>query len=284
MTRDSTCPDLISVTELADNIENYLLLDCRFSLAAYAQGQADFDGGHLPGAHHMDMENDLAGEKTGRNGRHPLPRLEDFQQRLRELGATSASHIVCYDANRLAGAARAWWLLRYFGHKKVSILNGGINAWQAAGLSLETGDAPGASPGDITLTSENTDWVCDIGEMRQLVAEADTLIVDAREEERFRGLAESIDPVAGRLPGARNLLWLNVTDDHGMTRAPEVQRERWTSLSDERQPVLYCGSGITASVNALSLKLAGLGMGRLYAGSFSEWCADPDNPIERDDT
>lgn len=270
---------MIEAAELAAWLDEMTVFDCRFSLNDPAAGLQAYRRRHIPEALHLHMEKDLAGRKTGNNGRHPLPERADFEATLRSAGMDTDSCVVLYDDNRLAGAARAWWLLKYFGHHDVRIVSGGFQAWADAGFATESGNPVPRTPGTVSLSAGDSALVV----ARDAVASrGSAAIVDSREPERFAGRAEPIDPVAGRIPDAVNLPWQGVTDESGRTLAPDVQRQRWQSCTDDENPIVYCGSGVTACVNLLARELAGLPGGRLYAGSWSEWCAHDESAIERD--
>ncbi|MEM7277248.1 MAG: sulfurtransferase [Pseudomonadota bacterium] len=258
-----------------------VVFDCRFSLASFAEGPAAFDEGHICGAEHLNMETDLSGPKTPGAGRHPLPEKAALQARLRAAGVNDDSHIVLYDSNRFAGAARAWWLLTYFGFKQVHILDGGLPAWEAAGEALDDTSSPTRPEGNVTLNEGNADMRVLMTDV-QAGLDASKTLVDARELERFQGLAEPIDPVAGRIPGAVNLPWQGIADAQGLALSGAQLAARWDALQLAGTPVHYCGSGVTAAVNALSLALAGRDIGQMYCGSFSEWCAQESNTVEHD--
>ena len=276
-------PDtLIQADELAATGDRNAIFDCRFSLADAHAGRAAFDEAHIPGAHYLDMENDLAGEKTGVNGRHPLPKRGDFEALLQRCGLDSGRTVVVYDEGSLAGAARAWWLLRFFGVDDCRVLDGGFTAWRQAGLPTESGAALRAASGNIRLDDGDTSMIAGSDDVAAMATTGDGILVDSREPARFAGREEPIDPVAGRIPGAVNVPWTTVTDDKLLVRPAAEQAARWQHLPVDSDPVVYCGSGITASVNLLSLHLAGRDGARLYPGSFSEWCADSRRTVERD--
>ena len=259
-----------------------VFIDCRFSLADHGAGVRDWYRLRIPGARHLHMENDLAGHCTGSNGRHPLPNPVQFEKSLRRVGINAGDTIVLYDDQRLAGAARAWWLMTYFGIRLVRILDGGFRAWRAAGGPVDaTIPAATVPTGDIGIKQPNRELVADKHEVIAALKRGRP-VVDAREPVRFRGEAEPIDPVAGRIPGATNRPWTDVTTTSGLVYPQAIQRARWRLAPTGQTPVLYCGSGVTASVNALSRVIAGLPPGAVYAGSYSEWCADPQLPIARD--
>ena len=270
---------LISVAELHQlEGRNIVIFDCRFSLADHNMGKTLYQQGHIPGARHLDMEKDLSGPKGSHGGRHPLPETEVFSARIRQCGVNQNTFIVAYDNNRLAGAARLWWLLGYFGHHRVKILDGGLSAWEAAGFSV-TDDDPTSSEGDFEAR-ENPSLVVDHHWVRKHLTSRPITLIDSREAPRYLGREEPIDPVKGHIPGAVNAPWQQVTNEAGFTWPQEQQQKIWQALPIADNPVVYCGSGITACVNLLSLSLAGVDNARLYAGSWSDWCSYPANPIE----
>lgn len=277
---------LISSSELAIRLSaraaNTVVFDCRFSLMDFNAGRQLFEASHIPGALHLDMETDLAGDKTGANGRHPIPSKQHFELSLRKAGVNNATPIVLYDDNKFAGAARAWWLLRYFGHEDVRVLDGGLAGWIAADGPSSTGPAPPCAAGDIALTAGRTEMLIDTATMKTIVVERSRLIIDSREAERFAGLQEPIDPIAGRIPGAKNAPWQEVSDAQGHAFEQPAQQQRWQLISPDETPIIYCGSGVTACVNLLSRQLAGLPMGAMYPGGWSEWCALHDVAMESD--
>ena len=256
-------------------------IDCRFSLADHDAGYRDWSQLRITGARHLHMEHDLAGYSTGSNGRHPLPTRTQFETSLRRAGICQGDTIIFYDDQRLAGAARAWWLLNYFGVSAVRILDGGFRAWRIAGGPIDaTTPSSDIEHGDVKLGPANEAFAIN---KKQMFAELHRRpLVDAREPPRFRGEVEPIDPIAGRIPGATNQPWTEVTTPSGYCLPPAMQRSRWRLNAGGVEPVLYCGSGVTASVNSLSRVIAGLSPGIIYVGSYSEWCNDPSMPIARD--
>ena len=255
------------------------LLDVRWELAAGPR-RDQYREGHLPGASFVDLDAELAGP-PGARGRHPLPAAERFAAAMRAAGVSGTRQAVVYDAASSTAAARAWWLLRYFGHPNVAVLDGGLAAWTAAGGPLETGDAT-AGPGD---------FVARPGAMPLLDAEAAAalaargVLLDARSPERFRGEHEPIDPVAGRIPGAVNRPATENVDRSGrfVERARLRAAFQQLGVADDVEVGAYCGSGVTAAHEVLALELAGF-PAALYAGSWSEWITDPTRPVERDPT
>ena len=271
----------ISATELRDLAgSGCVIFDCRFSLADHGLGRQQYAEGHIPGAFHLDMEDDLSGPKGRHGGRHPVPDAPVFEATMRKFGVSDDSLVVAYDANRLAGAARLWWLLRYFGHQRIRLLDGGLAAWQAQGYPL-TPDGSSATAGNFTarpgsMPVADRDWI------RDRLGDPATVLIDSREAPRYQGVEELIDPVAGHIPGALNAPWQKVTDERGFVQPVARQASDWQFLPDATEYVTYCGSGVTAAVSLLSLEMAGISNTRLYAGSWSDWCSYPENEIATD--
>ncbi|WP_297187215.1 sulfurtransferase [uncultured Porticoccus sp.] len=271
---------LIGVKQLQQHLEGKVIIfDCRFSLTDPGEGLSAYRQAHIPGAVHLDMEKDLSGPRGLHGGRHPLPDPEAFTNRMRVSGVTRDSLVIAYDDNRLAGAARLWWLLRYFGHSQVRILDGGIKAWLAAGLPVSTTIPKTAVPGDF-LAIENAAMTATYPEIKQSDRDNASVLIDAREAPRYRGEEEPIDPVAGHIPGAINVPWQQFVDVDGNMLPTEQQRLVWQKLALSPSPVVYCGSGVTACVDLLSLAMIGVESAKLYPGSWSDWCSYPDSIIE----
>jgi len=265
---------LITAAELAELSPPPVILDVRWSLTG-PPGIEDYNAGHIPGAVFADLDRDLAAP-PGRGGRHPLPSAEHFQAAMRRLGVSAARPVVVYDAADSTAAARAWWLLRYFGHHDVRVLDGGYRAWTTASLASEV--APGPAPtGDFTVSP---------GHLPLLDADAAAsvartgLLLDARAGERYRGETEPVDPVAGHIPGAVSAPTAQNVAADGTFRPPAELASRFTDLGTaSASPVgAYCGSGVTASHEVLALTLAGI-PAALYAGSWSDWITDPSRPV-----
>lgn len=280
---DETFPaPLISAEALAGLLAaaglNPTILDVRWQLATGPEYRAYLDG-HIPGAAFVDLDRQLADPPSDR-GRHPLPSRERFTAEMRRVGVSPTRPVVVYDAANSTAAARAWWLLRYFGHPRVAVLDGGLAAWTAAGGPLESGEGP----------REQGDFVARPGAMPTVdafeVAEVanDGVLLDARASDRFRGLVEPIDPVAGHIPGARNRPTTENVDSSGRFLERATLRVAFDRLGvREGIPVAaYCGSGVTATHELLALAVAGL-RGALYPGSWSEWITDPARPVAREE-
>jgi len=267
---------LIDIGSLAAHDGELALFDCRAELGNPRWGEMQYAEAHIPGAQFLHLDRDLSSPITATSGRHPLPDPRVFAQRLGALGAGTGMQLVAYDQGNGAYAARLWWLARWIGHAQVAVLDGGIAAWRAAGLPLEsTVRAPRPRSLDLALDERAAVDSRSVDELRQ---RPDTLLVDARGANRFAGRDETIDPRAGHVPGARNLPFTGNVGGDGRFLPVEALRRRWEVLLGSRPPaalIAMCGSGVTACHNLLALEHAGLGGGRLYAGSWSEWIRDP---------
>jgi thiosulfate/3-mercaptopyruvate sulfurtransferase len=284
MPEQGTYTKLIGVEQLHDHLfnQNWCVIDVRHDLADRTAGPRAYAAGHVPGAVFAHMDDDLSGAKTGSNGRHPLPEREDLVQRFRDWGIDNGMQIVAYDANGGQFAARLWWLARWLGHDRVALLDGGWQAWMAKMNWSSTAPAERA-PGRFVAGAPLVELVVAADVAAALGRE---LLVDARIGERYRGAAEPIDPVAGHIPGARNRSWQsNLNDDLTFKPAAELQREFKAVLGGHApaDTTCYCGSGVTACHHVFAMELAGLPGSRLYAGSWSEWIADPARPVATGD-
>ncbi len=261
--------------------EGMTLVDTSFDLADPAAGEAAWRAAHLPGALYLHLERDLSGPKTGRNGRHPLPERAAFAATLGRAGITPATRVVAFDAQDGPYAARLWWMLRWMGHERVAVLDGGVAAWRAAGGVLTQGLPPStAAPPypecpPLTATIDAPALAAELGRVR---------LLDARAGERFRGEVEPLDRAAGHIPGATNRFFKDNLDADGRFKPAAQLRAEFRALLGANNPsttVHQCGSGVTACHNLLAMEHAGLGGSRLYPGSWSEWSADPARPVAR---
>ena len=273
---------LISAADLQDLLArrpDTVLLDCSFDLADPGAGERSYAEGHLPGAQYAHLDRDLSGTKTGHNGRHPLRERAGYAAWMGSTGIASGAPVVVYDRQAGMFAVRAWWVLRWMGHDKVALLDGGLQAWQATGAPL-TADVPASR-----ATAPYPDLPpamprIDASQLQQRLREV--LVVDARAPERYRGDTEPLDPVAGHIPGAVNRFFKdNLQPDGRFKPADQLKREFDALIPDERQVVHSCGSGVTSCHNLLAMEVAGFGRSRLYAGSWSEWCSDPSRPVAK---
>jgi thiosulfate/3-mercaptopyruvate sulfurtransferase len=276
---------IVEPADFAPCSPDWAVIDCRFDLARPEWGSEAYTAGHIPCAVYAHLDRDLSGPVTPQSGRHPLPELGAFARTLSNWGIDDGVQVVAYDQGNGAYAARLWWLLRWLGHKKVAVLNGGFAAWQRAGLPIST-DQPviPARPfigrpahSDVVSTAELAQWVA----RGELDHGAQTLL-DARGADRFAGENETIDPVAGHIPGARSAPFARNLDAQGRFLPPAALRDRWLEILRGQPPgevILMCGSGVTACHNLLALEMAGLPGARLYAGSWSEWIRDASRPV-----
>lgn len=261
-----------------------VILDCRFALEDPDYGQRSYAEGHIAGASFADLERDLSGPVIkGVTGRHPLPEPEALIERLRAWGLDNDSDVVLYDDGPGAYAARAWWLLAWLGKRDgVSILDGGLKAWHAAGLPLSL-DPPQHSRGTFT-GAPDASLLIDAPALQQRLDESAMTLLDARALPRFKGEVEPIDPVAGHIPGAQCAAFTDNLGADGRFLPTAQLKQRFAEKLGERSPtelVAYCGSGVTACHNLFALCLAGYPLGRLYAGSWSEWINDPQRGVAK---
>ncbi len=273
---------LVSAGELAAGIDACVVVDCRHDLSDPTVGAAAWRARHLPGAFFLHQDTDLAGTRTGRNGRHPLPDRDGLRRKLESLGLREGVQLVAYDDAGGLFAARLWWLARWIGHPQVAVLDGGIQAWRAGGHPLSREPSlPREHAGSLGTRAPLATLV-DTDAVLARLHSTDQLVVDARTPERYRGEVEPLDPVAGHIPGAVNRPCQdNLRPDGRFKPAAQLRRE-FIALLAGRAPatlVHQCGSGITACHNLLAMELAGLPGGQLYPGSWSEWCAEPARPI-----
>jgi len=260
--------------------EQLALFDCRFELGNPAWGEAQYAQSHIPGAQYLHLDRDLSSAVTATSGRHPLPDPHRFARRLAELGVRAGSQLVAYDQGNGAYGARMWWLARWIGLRNVAVLDGGIAAWRASGLPLDNiRQVP--RPGAVEVRLDEA-AALDSDAVDQLRTQPGNLLVDARGADRFAGRNETIDPVAGHVPGARNLPFTGNLGADGRFLPAEQLRRRFDTLLGSRPPsslIAMCGSGVTACQNLLALEHAGLSGARLYPGSWSEWIRDPKRPV-----
>ena len=263
------------------------IVDCRFDLMNPDAGRQAFHAGHIPGARYADLNLDLSSPVSVQSGRHPLPDPHTLAATLVSLGIDNNTQVVAYDEANSSFAARLWWLLRWLGHAKVAVLDGGFKAWVAPGSAVESGPSAKVGLSDRPLRFEpqiDATMVIDAAAVGAALRDPRQLLVDARAPERFAGEVEPIDAVAGHVPGAVNHPFAaNLQSDGHFLPAAELRR-RWQARMDGRAPgqvIAMCGSGVTACHNLLSLEAAGFKGAKLYAGSWSEWIRDPQRAIAR---
>jgi thiosulfate/3-mercaptopyruvate sulfurtransferase len=275
---------LVSTDTLASHLNDpdWVIFDCRHDLSDHEKGARLYRVQHIPGAHFAPVETALSGQKTGGNGRHPLPDPNAFADFLARHGISDASMIVAYDDVGGQYSARLWWLARWIGLQRVALLDGGWPKWISEGRPVSA-DVPTARA--TTLRARpSRDRVWTAADVEQRIGDPTAVLVDARMAERYRGEVEPIDPIAGHIPGAVNRFYkANLNADLTLRPAVELKRE-FETLIGERRPENsghQCGSGITACANLFAMEYAGLSGSKLYAGSWSEWIADPSRPIAK---
>ena len=274
---------LVSAAALAAHLDDphWIVFDCRFDLADTAAGRRAYAQSHIPGARYAHLDDDLAGAKTGTNGRHPLPDVEAFCGRLKSFGMRNGMQAVTYDASGGFYAARLWWMLRWVGHTQTAVLDGGWDEWNRAGLPVSA-QAAAPATGDFHCTAQ--DMTVDARFVQENLGGGSSVVIDARSADRFRGENETLDPVGGHIPGALNRFFKsNLVTDGRFKPAAELRAEfaPLIGASPPQRVVHQCGSGVTACHNLLAMEIAGLPGSRLYPGSWSEWCSDPRRPVAR---
>ena len=275
---------LISTQELAHHLSdpNWVIVDCRFDLSDKEWGEEEYQQLHIPGAVYAHQERDLCGEITPLTGRHPLPVPADFIQAMRRLGISNAQQVVVYDSTGGGMAARLWFLLKYYGHEAVALLDGCLPAWLSEGRPISEGSE--TRPAGNFEGGPVDGMVVFADEVKAMLHEPQRVLIDSRAPERYRGEVEPIDPVAGRIPGARNRFYGDNLDASAHFRPAEELRAAFLKVFNglpAQDVVFYCGSGTTACHNLLAAAYAGLPMPRIYIGSWSEWIRDPSHPVEK---
>jgi len=272
---------LVSTDLLASHLDDWAIVDCRFDLQNEHWGRDQYRLAHVPGAVYTSLNADLSGTPSGTNGRHPLPTIDALAATLGRLGIDRSTQVVVYDQDAGSFASRLWWSLRYLGHDAVAVLDGGWAKWLREGRPTRSGDetrqvatfAPSARP----------DRRVELNDVASRLREPDRLLIDARAPERFEGRSETIDRVAGHIPGALNHFFKQNLASDGTMLPPETLRANFERLLGATAPadaVMYCGSGVTACHNLLAMEHAGLPGTKLYVGSWSEWSSDPSRPVE----
>jgi len=280
----TTSSPLISAEELAQRLGEPALhlFDCRFDLAARTAGEREYALAHLPGAVYAHLDRDLSASVTTDSGRHPLPSVSDFENRLRAWGLHAGGIAVAYDAGNGMYASRLWWMLRWLGHDRALVLDGGFARWRSLGLPVD-GLVPGYPPGDF-VAHPRSDLAVDAATVLAVAADGGCRLLDARAPERFRGDIEPLDTVAGHVPGALNHPLTESLAADGRLRDPDELRRSFEATLGGVPPshvVAMCGSGVTACHLLLAMEQAGLPGARLYPGSWSEWIRDPRRPIAK---
>jgi thiosulfate/3-mercaptopyruvate sulfurtransferase len=271
---------LISVADLARHIDDpaFVIFDCRHELTNPEFGIQAYGQSHLPNARFAHLDRDLAAPLTGRSGRHPLPDQQVFADWLSSMGVANDKQVVGYDNAGGVYASRLWWMLRWLGHHRVAVLDGGWQAWLAAGHRV-TAEIPRPRPGRIPATEK--EFPVDAKYVLEHLHSPDMVLIDARANDRYHGQNETIDPVGGHIPGALNRFFKENLTPQGFFKLPAQLLDDFVDFGTPDKIVSQCGSGVTACHNLLAMEIAGLKGGRLYPGSWSEWITDPSRPRAR---
>lgn len=268
------------------SVKNQLIIDCSFDLTNLEAGIKAYQAGHIPGAHYMNLENQLSAKKTGHNGRHPLPSREAFLAVLANLGVNENTQIFIYDNACGMYASRVWWMCRWVGHDLAAVLDGGIAAWQREGFPVVDTESVKLPANNLLMRDSKVDLVL-YQQVFDNLKTSEFLVLDARAPDRFRGENETLDPIGGHIPGARNRFFRNNLTESGVFKSPSELLKDFQGLIGSRLPteiICQCGSGVTACHNLLAMEVAGLIGASLYAGSWSEWCAQPSAEIATGDS
>jgi len=275
---------IVSTAIVAEHLNDpdWIILDCQHDLMKPAFGHQAYAAAHLPGAQFLALDDDLAGQKTGSNGRHPLPSVEALTALFSRLGVRAGKQVVIYDSAQNMYAGRAWWTLKWLGHDAVAVLDGALGKWQAEGRPLT--DVVLAAKPAVFVPRINTAIRVDAEYVSARLNDGKARIIDARAPERYDGSQETIDPVGGHIPGAVNRFWKSNVNADGTYKPAAVLRAEFEALLAGRAPaevIQQCGSGVTALHNFVAMEIAGLSGSKLYPGSWSEWCADPKRPVAK---
>ena len=253
-----------------------VIVDCRFKLADPSWGEESYRTSHIKGAYYLDLNHDLSSEVQRHGGRHPLPDSNILAEKFARMGIVkNETLVVAYDNSRFAFAARLWWLLRYLGHDSVALLDGGWNDWIKHDYPV-TSTIPESKPGNFK-PEPNLDWLVDIDTVKSARNNDSIIIVDSRDKNRYLGITEPIDPIAGSIQGAVNSPWKQVTNEAGYLQPLATQQQLWNDYQQADEIIVYCGSGVTACVNLFSLNSAGFENTKLYPGGWSDWCSYPNS-------
>lgn len=278
---------IIACQELQTNLnhKDWAIVDCRFDLMDPEWGETEYAKLHIPGAVYAHMNKDLSSPITPTSGRHPLPDPDEFYKSMERLGINNDTQVIAYDATSGSFAARLWFLLRMYGHKKVAVLDGGFPMWSKMGLPIESGVR--SNPAGNFCGKPDLGMIISTSEIEKIYSNPEWRVIDSRAPERYSGKQETIDVKAGHIPGAVNHFYGKNLDTAGLFHSKEVLREQFAPVLRSFPPdktVVYCGSGVTSAHNLLAMAIAGFPQPLLYNGSWSEWIRDPDHPIIQKET
>ncbi len=274
---------LISTHDLTDYIDNtdWVIVDCRFDLADASWGKRQYLESHIPGAVYAHLNSDLASPVIpGATGRHPLPDIDEVAKKLSAWGIDQLTQVIVYDQDSGMFAARLWWLLRWLGHEKVAVLDGGWQKWKRDGLPVQN-EIPAKEPATF-IPRLQTGLIADVDDVIACQNNPNQKLLDARSADRFRGENETLDPIAGHIPGAISVPLMDNLDADNCFRPASELEGRFRDILDKtsaKEAIVYCGSGVTTAHNILAMVHAGMDEPRLYAGSWSHWITDPSRPV-----
>ncbi|WP_028612700.1 sulfurtransferase [Paenibacillus harenae] len=254
-----------------------VIVDCRFLMGKPDAGRELYEAGHIPGAVYLDLEKDLSAPADEHGGRHPLPDAAELTGTLSRVGIGNASRVVAYDDQGGAMASRLWWLLKYLGHEQAYVMDEGFTAWTNAGFPV-TSEQKVLIPSKFLATVQHN-MLAEMDEVKEWLGDERVTLIDSREAPRYRGEVEPLDKAAGHIPGAINRFWKDGLTESGAWKNDAAQAERFADLGRDREIIVYCGSGVTATPNVIALQEAGYNKVRLYAGSWSDWISYEGNPI-----
>lgn len=253
------------------------IVDCRFELGKPEAGKEAYEREHIPGAIYLDLEKDLSSPVREHGGRHPLPDPEELSRTLAKNGITPETRIIAYDDQGGMYASRLWWLLKYLGHGQAFVMNEGFSAWKAAGYPVAA-DQPIRVPASYSYTL-HPELLASMEDVRRAAGRDDAIVIDSRDPRRYQGFDETMDPVAGHVPGAKNKFWKLLLDEHGKRIDVSRLQEHYKAFPRDKEIFVYCGSGVSACPNFIGLKEAGYENVKLYAGSWSDWISYSENPV-----
>lgn len=258
------------------NAPSLVILDCRFDLNNSVVGKKEYEKAHIPNAYYLDLEKDLSGVKGDHGGRHPMPTIESFKNKLESLGISNDTTVVIYDGGDIAVASRLWWMLKYIGMNRVYILEGGFENWKKLKFEETTIVPSSKTKGQLVINVHN-EMLCDMNSVKNNINNKNTIIIDSRARERYLGDAEPMDKRAGHIPNAVNYFWQENFNGNEMKSLEEL-RERFKELADYDNIIIHCGSGVTACPNILAMDEVGI-KPKLYLGGWSDWVSYEDNPV-----
>jgi thiosulfate/3-mercaptopyruvate sulfurtransferase len=261
------------------NDEQVRIIDCRYYMGDAPRGLREYIRGHIPGALYFDLEIDLSAPPGEHGGRHPLPNMDEFIEKLSTAGIDENTIVVAYDSQASSMASRFWWMLRYLGHEQVYVLDGGYENWVEESYPVTT-DVP-LFPRKTFVADIQPQMLATVEDVREAMKNKTALLIDSREPKRYLGIEEPIDRVAGHIPSAKNYFWREGLTEEEFWKKVFEQEQRFIDIPKEQPIIVYCGSGVTACPNVLALTEAGYTNVKLYVGSWSDWISYPENPIAK---